>query len=123
MYNYLKERNQKRFTRTLRVRKKLKGSAERPRLSIFKSNKHFYAQIIDDESSKTLVSYSTLAKDLKGTETAKLSKESAKVIGEKLAAMAKEKNINQVIFDRGRFKYHGIIAQFADAAREHGLKF
>jgi large subunit ribosomal protein L18 len=123
MYLYQEDNQKRRKTRALRVRKKLRGTLEKPRLSVFKSNKHFYAQIIDDENSCTLVSYSTLARDLKGSEFDKASKASARKIGEKIAELAKEKSVTRVVFDRGQFKYHGLIAEFAEAARNNGLQF
>jgi large subunit ribosomal protein L18 len=107
-----------RHRRVLRVRKTLNGTLMKPRLSVCKSNKHLYAQLIDDENSHTLAFASTLSK-----EKMKKSKESAKEVGLKLAKIAKEKNINRVIFDRGRYKYHGLIAHLADGAREGGLEF
>lgn len=119
MYNYLQERKRLRQKRAIRVRKKIHGSKECPRMSIFKSNKQMYVQFIDDDASATLFSYSTLAKGLKLSK----SKESAKQLGQKVAALAKEKNIEQVILDRGYARYHGAIAEFADAARAGGLKF
>lgn len=118
MQNSLKKRKKTRFRRVLRVRKKLCGSKLKPRLSIHKTNKHLYAQIIDDESGTTLAASSTLSK-----EKLKKSKDSAKVIGLKLAKSALEKDIKFVIFDRGRFKFHGLIAELASGAREGGLEF
>lgn len=120
MHLNLKKRNTVRKKRTMRVRKKLRGTAQRPRLSVFKSLTHIGVQLIDDESGKTLASYSTLAKEMKGK---KKSKESARMVGEKIAEAAKEKKIDQFVFDRGRLKYHGIIAELANAAREKGIKF
>jgi large subunit ribosomal protein L18 len=119
MYDYLENRRRLRGKRAFRVRKKLHGSSDRPRMSIFKSNRQISVQLIDDDASVTLLSYSTLSKDLK----LKKSKESAKQLGEKIALLAKEKNIEHVILDRGYSKYHGLIAEFADAARSAGLKF
>jgi large subunit ribosomal protein L18 len=104
--------------RVFRVRKALKGTLTKPRLSVYKSNKHLYAQLIDDTNSHTLASACTLSK-----EKMKKSKESAKQIGLTIAKLAKEKNINNIVFDRGRFKYHGLIAHLADGAREGGLEF
>lgn len=100
--------------RILRVRKKLKGTAEKPRLSIYKSNKNLYAQLIDDEKSISLGGVSS-----KGEKKS----EAAKILGKKIAELAKEKNVKKIVFDRGRFKYHGIIKLFAEAAREGGLEF
>jgi large subunit ribosomal protein L18 len=109
--------------RVFRVRKKLNGTAERPRLSVFKSNQHLFVQVINDQTGETLSSLGTMSKEFKGTEYARKSKKSAQILGEKIAHMAKGKNIDKVVFDRGRFKYHGLIAVLADAAREAGLQF
>lgn len=109
--------------RKMRVRKTLRGDALKPRLSIFRSNKHIGAQVIDDEARVTLFGFGTLSKEFKGTEFSKRSKSAAREIGKRIAAEAKKKNIERVIFDRGAYKYHGIIAELADAAREAGLKF
>ncbi|NGX37644.1 MAG: 50S ribosomal protein L18 [Chlamydiae bacterium] len=119
MENRLKQRNIRRKRRTMRVRKKVRGSAEKPRLSVFRSNKHIAAQLIDDEGKVTLFGTGTMSKDLKG----KKSKESAKEVGKRIAIAAKQKNIQTVVFDRGQYKYHGVIAELANAAREEGLKF
>ena len=112
-----------RKSRALRVRKTLKGSPNRPRLSVSKTNKHLFAQLIDDESGKCLMGIGTRSKELKETKYNKKSKESAAHIGVLIARAAKEKNIERVVFDRGRFKYHGIVAALADAARSEGLKY
>lgn len=108
--------------RALRVRKKLRGTSEVPRMCVVKTNKHVQVQIIDDESHKTLCSASTLSKELKGTEFAKKSKASAAKLGEMIAKAAQGLNIKKVKFDRGQFKYHGILAELADAARNAGLQ-
>ena len=123
MHSELKERARKRHKRELRVRKTLRGSSVKPRFTVFKSNRHIFAQIIDDNSGKTIVSLGTLSKDLKGSDTNRKSKESAQVIGKMIAEKAKSANINTVVFDRGRYKFHGIIAELANAAREAGLQF
>jgi len=107
-----------RHRRVMRVRKKLRGSLAEPRLCVIKSNNHIYAQVIDDDNGNTLAAASTLSKN-----KVKKSKESAKAVGLTLAKLAKEKNINKVVFDRGRFKFHGLIAQLAEGAREGGLQF
>ncbi|MCY3974644.1 MAG: 50S ribosomal protein L18 [Simkaniaceae bacterium] len=109
-----------RHKRCRRVRKKVRGSTERPRLCVFRSLRHISAQIIDDTTGKTLVGFGTQSKDARGRGK---SKENASFVGERLAALAREKNIEQVIFDRGRYKYHGLIALLADAARKNGLRF
>jgi len=120
MMNQVRKRTITRKKRMQRIRRKLRGSSSKPRLCIYKSLKHIGGQIIDDETGVTLVGFSTISKDAKGQ---KRSKEGARFVGEKLAELAKKKNIEHVVFDRGRFKYHGIIAELADAARKNGLKF
>ncbi|PIS02590.1 MAG: 50S ribosomal protein L18 [Chlamydiae bacterium CG10_big_fil_rev_8_21_14_0_10_42_34] len=115
-----KNRNRARIKRVFRVRKKLHGSAERPRLSVSKTNCHIYAQLIDDDNSVTLAGFGTLSK----TSTVKRkSKETAREIGKQIAELAMKRNINSVIFDRGRYKFHGIVAELANGAREAGLQF
>ena len=105
-----------------RIRKKISGTAERPRLSIAFTGQHIYAQIIDDEVSKTLVGVSTTEKKLAAEKILPNAKGAAKV-GELLAKRAKEKKIESVVFDRGGFKYQGKVKALADAAREGGLSF
>lgn len=112
-----------RVTRKLRVRKALRGTALKPRLSIVKSNRHIEAQLIDDEKGLTLASTSTKQKAFRDGEYNRKSKESAKQLGQTLAEDAMKLNIKEVVFDRGSHKYHGILAEFADAARGAGLKF
>ena len=110
--------------RKKRVRKKIWGTSERPRLSIFRSNKHIYAQIIEDASGKTLISTSTISKELQDKLKKKTKKtEAAKKIGELVAKKAISKGIDKVVFDRGGFIYHGRIKAVADGAREAGLQF
>jgi large subunit ribosomal protein L18 len=123
MESNLKKRNIARKRRKFRVRKKLIGSAEKPRMSVFKSNCHIYVQLIDDENRKTLVSLCSLSKKMTELKLNNKSKEAARYLGKNIANMAKEKNINKVIFDRGMYKYHGIIAELAEAARQEGIKF
>lgn len=106
-----------------RIRIKLSGTKDRPRLSVYKSNKHLYAQLVDDISAHTLISCSTLEPDLKKTLKATWTIDAAKKIGEVVATKAKEKGIKSVLFDRGGNKYHGKILAFAEAARAGGLKF
>ncbi len=110
-----------RKARHARVRKKLFGTAECPRMAVFRSGKHIYAQFIDDESGVTLTAASSLDKSLrsvKGTFT-----ERARQVGELAAERATDKGITEVVFDRGGFKYHGRVAALADGAREKGLNF
>lgn len=116
-----------RLKRKMRVRKKVKGTTERPRLCVNKTLKHIYAQLIDDTQGKTLVAVSTVMKDVK-EEFVKENKftrniKAAKVIGELIAQKAMEKQIASVIFDRNGYQYHGIVKQIADSARSKGLQF
>jgi large subunit ribosomal protein L18 len=104
-----------------RVRKKIKGTTERPRLNVHRSNKHIYAQIIDDVSGKTLAAVSTKSKALEGHDGKKL--DAAKKVGEAIGKLAIEKGIDKVVFDRSGYIYHGRIKALADGAREAGLKF
>ncbi len=120
MESSIKQRNIRRKRRSLRVRNNVRGTQAKPRLTVFRSNKHLLAQIIDDENHATLFGIGTMSKEFEG---AKKSKEIAREIGKRVAAEAKKKNIESVIFDRGHYKYHGIIAELANAAREEGLKF
>ncbi|NLG31905.1 MAG: 50S ribosomal protein L18 [Syntrophomonadaceae bacterium] len=105
-----------------RVRRKIVGSSAKPRLCVYKSLNHIYAQLIDDEKGMTLVTASTLDKDITGL-TSKTNIEAAKKVGGSIARKAKEKGITSVVFDRSGYKYHGRIAALADAAREEGLEF
>ena len=114
------DRKATRQRRHLRVRKKISGTAECPRLCVYRSNTAIYAQIIDDVAQNTLVSASTLEKSVK---TKKSNKEAAKEVGTLIAKKALEKNIEQVVFDRGGYIYHGVVKELAEAAREGGLKF
>lgn len=112
-----------RVRRKERLRAKLRGTAERPRLSVFRSNKHMYAQVIDDQSGQTLVAASTLSPQLR-EGIAELDKtDAAKKVGELAAKLCLEKNITKVVFDRNGFLYTGRVTAVADAAREAGLDF
>lgn len=104
-----------------RVRRRVKGTSERPRLAIFRSNQHIYAQVIDDTAHKTLAAASTLDKDA-NVQTGS-NAEAAAAVGKLIAARAKSANVSQVVFDRGGNLYHGRVAALADAAREGGLEF
>lgn len=118
-----KQRLLARKRRHRRVRKKIFGTAERPRLNVFRSLRHVYAQIIDDERGHTLVAVSTLEEGLRD-DLAELDKSSqAKVVGKALAERAQAKGIRQVVFDRGGYKYHGRVKALADGVREGGLEF
>ncbi len=121
MLNQVANTNKKRKKRAMRVRKKLKRNDSLPRLSIEKSNKHLSAQIIDDEKGITIVSFGTKSKDAKGKLNGK-SKESARIVGETIGKLAREKKVEKVKFDRGRSKYHGLIATIAEGARKAGLQ-
>lgn len=112
-----------RQVRAWRVRKRIKGTAERPRLTVFRSNKHIYAQIIDDQQGNSLVSASTAETALCGEGENGGNKAAAIKIGKAIAVRALEKGIKKVAFDRGRYRYHGRIAALADAARDGGLEF
>ena len=114
----LRSRGQSRVARHDRIRKNLQGTSERPRLAVFRSLKHIYAQIIDDSTGTTIAAASSQEKGL-----AKGNAEGAKTVGAKLAERAKEKGINAVVFDRGGFRYHGRVAKLAEGAREAGLEF
>lgn len=110
--------------RKIRVRKKVRGTSERPRLSVFRSSKHIYAQVIDDGAAKTLVSASSLKPDIgKKLQNQGGNKKGAALIGEFIAKSAQEKGIKRVVFDRNGFLYHGRVKVLAEAAREYGLEF
>jgi large subunit ribosomal protein L18 len=115
------DKNASRKKRHARVRAKLSGTAARPRLNVFRSNKYLYAQLIDDMSGVTLASASTMEKDLNLESTSNV--DAAKLVGELVAKRAVEKGITAVVFDRGGYLYHGRIQALADAARENGLQF
>ncbi len=116
-------KDQARKRRHRRIRKKIYGTPERPRLSVYGSLNHIYAQIIDDMKGVTLVSASTMDKELKGEIKHGGNVEAAKKVGALVAKRAVEKGIKKVVFDRGGFRYHGRIKALADAAREGGLEF
>lgn len=116
-------REEKRQLRHSRVRRKVVGTSEKPRLNVFKSLNHIYAQIIDDYAGKTLVSASTIDKELKGKIKTGGNIEAAKTVGELIAKRAAAKGIAKVVFDRGGYLYHGRIKALADAARQGGLEF
>jgi large subunit ribosomal protein L18 len=106
-----------------RIRKNVNGTPERPRLSVFRSNNHIYAQVIDDTQQHTLVSASTLDPDIRTQVEASATCDAATTVGQALAQRAKEKGIEKVVFDRGGNLYHGRIQALAEAAREAGLEF
>lgn len=112
-----------RIKRHMRIRRRLSGTPDRPRLCVYRSNKHIYVQIIDDTSARTLVAASTLDKELRGKVEKTWNKEGAKAVGALVAERAKARGIEAVVFDRGGNIYHGRIAAVAEAAREAGLQF
>ena len=110
--------------RHYKLRRNLAGTAKRPRLSVFKSNKHIYAQIIDDDAGRTLTSASTATLTFKDTKLESTSNlEAAKAVGKEVARKAKDLGIETIVFDRGGYLYHGKVKALADAAREAGLQF
>ena len=113
-------RNVSRIKRHERIRKNISGTTETPRLNVFRSNTNIYAQIIDDVKGITIVSASTLDKEVK---TKHANKEAAKEVGALIAKRASEKKIKEVVFDRGGYIYHGVVKELAEAAREGGLTF
>lgn len=117
------DKNKARLKRHLRVRNKISGTQERPRLNVFRSSKHVYAQIIDDTNGVTLVAASSNDKALKGEISNGGNVEAARKVGEAVAKLAKEKGIDSVVFDRGGYVYHGRVRALAEAAREAGLEF
>ena len=114
------DRKMERARRHLRVRKKVSGTQERPRLCVYRSNTNIYVQLIDDVAQKTIIAASTLDKEVK---TKHANKVAAKEVGTLIAKRAKDKKIENVVFDRGGYIYHGIVKELAEAAREGGLKF
>lgn len=119
----LSKKVEKRGARRERVRRKVEGSNALPRLSVFRSLHHIYAQVISDESGRTLVAASTLNADLRDAVKKKANVAAAKTVGKAIASRCIQSGINQVVFDRNGFLYHGRIKALADAAREAGLKF
>ena len=120
--NHDRTKVRQRQRRTFRVRKRLRGTAERPRLSVFRSHKHMYAQLIDDLSGKTIASASTQDGEVRGEIKYGGNKDAATLVGKTIARRAIEAGIQSVCFDRGPFKYHGRVAALADGAREAGLQ-
>nr|WP_296475360.1 50S ribosomal protein L18 [uncultured Acetatifactor sp.] len=118
-----KSRKEVRVKKHMRIRNRFSGTAERPRLAVFRSNNHMYAQIIDDTVGNTLVSASTLEKDIKAELTKTNNVDAAAYLGTVIGKRAVEKGISKVVFDRGGYIYHGKVAALADAAREAGLEF
>ena len=120
----LKSKTYTRDRRRKRIRKKISGTAERPRMVVFRSAKHIYAQLIDDSVQKTLLTVSDLSPEVKAAIKEKETKtEKSMAVGKVLAEKAKGKEITNIVFDRGGFRYHGRVKALADAAREAGLQF
>lgn len=118
-----KDKNQLRLKRHLRVRKNIFGTAECPRLNVYRSTNHIYAQVIDDETGNTLVAANTLQADIKGQLSELTKVQQAELVGKTLAEKAAEKGITKVVFDRGGYLYTGRVAALADGARKAGLQF
>lgn len=116
------DKNAARITRHRRIRNRLAGTTERPRLCVFRSNKHIYVQIIDDTTARTIIAASTLDPELKKLEKT-WDTEAAKAVGALIAQRAKKQGLDAVVFDRGGYIYHGRVAAVAQAARENGLNF
>jgi large subunit ribosomal protein L18 len=123
MGSKINTREASRMRRKKRIRKKLSGSSERPRLTVFRSDKHIYAQIIDDTFGTTLATVSTLSPEYKQLDPLKGKIEAAKRVGELIAQKAKHQGIGKVVFDRSGYIYHGRVRALADAARQAGLDF
>ena len=117
------EKEKKHLRRKMRIRAKIKGTAERPRLSVHRTEKHLYVQVVDDVNGKTLASATTNTKALKGDKKSFSNIAFAKELGKAVAEKAKASGVTQVVFDRGGYPYHGVVKALADAAREAGLKF
>lgn len=117
------DKNANRIQRHKRVRRKITGTAQRPRLAVFRSANNIYAQIIDDAARVTLVSASSLEAEIKSAVNGTGNKEAARKVGELVAKKAVEKGITEVVFDRGGYLYHGRVQELAEGAREAGLKF
>jgi large subunit ribosomal protein L18 len=121
--DHQKSKRRRQLRRRQHVRRNIVGTAERPRLSVFRSSKHIYAQLIDDLSGATLAAASSVVKDVKSATPYGGNVKAAQAVGTKLAAVAKEKGIAKAAFDRGHYRYHGRVKALADAARKGGLQF
>jgi large subunit ribosomal protein L18 len=121
--DHQKAKHIRQLRRRRHVRKRIVGTPERPRLSVFRSSKHIYAQLIDDLTGVTLASASTIIKDVRGDLPYGGNVKGAVLVGRKIAEAAKGKGISKVAFDRGHYRYHGRVKALADAAREGGLQF
>lgn len=120
MRKKLNDKQRKHYKRKLHIRKRIHGTAERPRLSVFRSNKNIYLQVIDDDKANTLASISTLEKDF---VDAKVNIVTGEKIGEEMGQRLKSKNIGRVVFDRGGYLYHGVVKAIADGVRKAGVEF
>ena len=118
-----KSRNEMRLRRHKRVRAKVIGTLDRPRLNVFRSNREIYVQIVDDQEGNTLIAASSLEEEIQSSAEGKSKLEAAKLVGHAVAKRAKAKGIKQVVFDRGGYRYHGRVKALAEAAREAGLEF
>jgi large subunit ribosomal protein L18 len=116
----MQQKHAARNRRHRRVRKKVRGTAERPRLAVFRSSKHIYAQVVDDVNGRTLAAASTMEAEARSGSTANV--DAAKSVGKRVGERAKSAGVEAVVFDRGGFRYHGRVAGVADGAREAGLK-
>jgi large subunit ribosomal protein L18 len=121
--NKAKQKKQRRDKVHRRIRSSIRGTANRPRLSINKSNKHIYAQLVNDYKAQTLAASSTVSNKMKEKLQDKSRKEAAEIIGQTIAAQAQQEGITKVVFDRSGYKYHGIVKALAEGAREGGLNF
>ncbi len=117
----MNKRTEKRIIRHSRVRKKINGYAEKPRLNVFRGTRGLFAQVIDDEAGKTMLGLATYSKEVK-EQIKNNNKEAAKKLGEVIGKKCLEKGIKEVVFDRGGYKFHGVIKEFADAVRASGIK-
>jgi large subunit ribosomal protein L18 len=115
-------KKERRFRIKKRVRKKISGTAERPRMTVFRSNRHIYVQLIDDEQGKTLMAYSTRNKEVAEQAENSNKSDQAELVGKFAAQRSLEKGINNVVFDRNGYRYHGRVKRLAEAARKEGLK-
>lgn len=118
-----KKINMRRWRRTNRVRRHFHGTADRPRMSVFRSNAHLYCQVIDDDSGRTIAAASTRDRNLRDQLKATGNKDAAKIVGNAIAERAKAAGVTKVFLDRGKYQYHGRVAELADAARQGGLEF
>jgi large subunit ribosomal protein L18 len=118
-----RDRNEARQRRHLRIRRDVQGTPDRPRLSVFRSLSHIYAQVIDDRSGRTLAAASTLDPEIRERAAAARKSEGGKLVGQLIARRAQEKGIRRVVFDRGGYLYHGRVRSLAEGAREAGLEF